>query len=115
MLLGNKLKIRSSRKRIGKYVRSFSSNRRYRLIYLMNFSLLEDVHERMQEIDLALSMYSCALDINQHFTPIYRFETVISENRMKDLYLKIGQKDEAKAHYKNALNLLKHLYTTMYG
>ena len=69
----------------------------------------------MQDMDLALAMYSCALDINQYFTPIYQFETVITENRMKELYIKAGQKDEAQLHYKNALNLLKHLYTIMYG
>ena len=84
-------------------------------ICLIIVRLSGDIYERKEEMDLALAMYATALDINQHFTPIYQFETVITKNRLKELYMKIGQPEEAMIHYKNALNLLKHLYTNIEG
>ncbi len=77
--------------------------------------LLGDAYKQLGEIDLSLAMYTCALEINQDFTPIYQLETVITESRLGDLFAKTGQHDEALIQHKNALNHLKHLYKNLSG
>ncbi len=80
--------------------------------------MIGDAYGQMgsDEIDLALAMYACAFEINQHSAPIHQLDAVKTLRGMGDVCCKVGERtDEATKYYQEALKLLKRLYTTVYG
>ncbi|CAF4872024.1 unnamed protein product, partial [Rotaria sp. Silwood1] len=53
------------------------------------YRFMGDAYEQMNDMDMALAVYACALELNKDFTPIYQLETV--EFIMGGLNFALGQ------------------------